>query len=45
MAEHHHCIRVYLASAILLLAVINTGIAAENLSQQKLTSRILQVFF
>ncbi|KAH0887569.1 hypothetical protein HID58_049998, partial [Brassica napus] len=25
MAEHHHCIRVYLASAILLLAVINTG--------------------
>ncbi|XP_009102298.2 cathepsin B-like protease 2 isoform X2 [Brassica rapa] len=42
MAEHHHRIRVYLASAILLLAVINTGIAAENLSQQKLTSRILQ---
>ena len=24
MAEHHHRIRVYLASAILLLAVINT---------------------
>ncbi|WZZ37545.1 hypothetical protein YC2023_033804 [Brassica napus] len=42
MAEHHHRIRVYLASAILLLAVINMGIAAENLSQQKLTSRILQ---
>ncbi|WZZ71450.1 hypothetical protein YC2023_082820 [Brassica napus] len=96
MAEHHHRIRVYLASAILLLAVINTiqtfvggclfpsgsdpsviefdlpfvlgfdslfkkiqtfvdrvshfsstfffiqGIAAENLSEQKLTSRILQ---